>query len=108
MGPNGRVSISPSSEALGFVRTPLGAAELAYLADLGSPGSPTPGTDSVLVSRGSDLRAAHLHVGDLVTATEANARTFVIRCARRCTLRRIGVGPSAADAEDHITFVARR
>ena len=94
-------------EALGFVRTPLGGRSSAYLADLGSPGSPTPGTDSLLVRRGSDLRAAHLRVGDLVTATEASARTLVIRCARRCTLRRIGVGPSAAHAEGHITFVAR-
>lgn len=93
-------------EAVGFVRAPLGARSSAYLADLGSPGSPTPGTDSLLVRRGSDLRAAHLRVGDLVTATEASARTLVIRCVRRCTLRRIGVGPPAAHAEGHITFVS--
>jgi hypothetical protein len=30
----------------------------------------------------------------------------VIRCVRRCTLRRIGVGPPAAHAEGHITFVS--
>jgi hypothetical protein len=95
-------------EALGFVRAPVGGRSSAYLADLGSPGSPTPGTDSLLVRRGASLRAARLRVGDLVTATEASARTLVIRCARRCTLRRIGIGPSAAHAEGHITVVSGR
>jgi hypothetical protein len=94
-------------EALGFVRMPLGSGGAGYLADLGSPGSPTPGTDS-LVRREADLRGAHLRVGDLVTATEASARTLVIRCTSRCAVRRIGIGPLAAHAEGHITFVPRR
>jgi len=93
-------------EALGFVRTRLSRRSSAYLADLGSPGSPTPGTDSLLIRRGTDLRAAHLRAGDLVVATEASARTLVIRCARLCTVRRIGAGPVAAHAEGHITFVS--
>src|SRR5262249_28686788 len=93
-------------EARGFVRTRLSRRSSAYLADLGSPGSPTPGTDSLLIRRGTDLRAAHLRAGDLMVATEASARTLVIRCARLCTVRRIGAGPVAAHAEGHITFVS--
>jgi hypothetical protein len=95
-------------EALGFVPGPLGRRGAAYLADLGSPGSPTAGTDSLLVRRGADLRGARLRPGDLVAATEASATTLVIRCAPRCALRRIGAGPMATHAEGHITFIPRR
>jgi hypothetical protein len=95
-------------EALGFVPGPLGRRGAAYLADPASPGAPTPGTDNLLVGRGADRRGARLRPGDLVAATEASARTLVIRCARRCGLRRIGVGPMATHAEGHITFLPRR
>jgi hypothetical protein len=92
-------------EAVGFVPRGLGAHSAAYMADLGAPGSPTQGDDSVLVLRGSDLRRARLHAGELVVATEGGARTLVVRCARRCASRRVADGPASAHGEGHIAFV---
>jgi hypothetical protein len=95
-------------EAIGFVPPRLGRRGAAYVADLGAPGSPTPGTDSLLVLRGRDLARAQLRAGELVSATEAGARTVAVRCARRCTVRHVVDGPDAAHGEGHITFVRRR
>ena len=86
----------------------LGAGGAAYFADMGAPGSPTQGTDSVLALRGMELRRARLHAGDLVAATEAGAKTIAVRCARRCTVRRVAVGPAATHGEGHVTFVRGR
>jgi hypothetical protein len=90
-------------EGVGFVPPRLGAGA-AYFADRGSPGSPTPGTDSLLVLRGRDLTRARLRAGDLVVATEAGATTLAIRCRRRCTVRQVALGPRAAHGEGHIVF----
>jgi hypothetical protein len=95
-------------EAIGFVPPRLGSGAAAYLADLGAPGAPTPGTDNVLVLRGQDLARARLHPGELVAATEAGARTMAVRCAGRCTIRRVADGPETAHGEGHITFVPGR
>jgi hypothetical protein len=95
-------------EALGFVPENYDGGGAAYMADLGAPGSPTQGTDSVLVLRGRELERAHLQAGDLVAATEGGAKTVAIRCARRCTVRRVAIGPAATHGEGHVTFVAPR
>jgi hypothetical protein len=91
-------------ESVGFVPSGLGSDGAAYLADMGAPGSPTQGTDSVLVLRGDDLARARLRAGELVAATEGGAKTIAIRCARRCTVRRFAVGPAATHGEGHVTF----
>jgi hypothetical protein len=113
--PNGAVRVVAESglraggdvgvEGLGFVPAGLVAGGAAYFSDLGSPGSPTEGTDSVLVLRGENLTRAGLAGGDLVAATEASATTIAVRCARRCTVRQVAVGPAATHGEGHITFV---
>jgi hypothetical protein len=95
-------------EALGFVPRALGRRGAAYMSDLGSPAAPTPGTDSLLVLRGQELARARLRAGELVAATEASARTLAIRCARRCTIRRVAEGPEATHGEGHVTFVPGR
>jgi hypothetical protein len=92
-------------EGVGFVPAGLGAGGAAYFSDLGSPGSPTEGTDSVLVLRGDDLAGAGLVPGELVAATEAGATTIAVRCAQRCTVRQVAVGPAATHGEGHVTFV---
>jgi hypothetical protein len=92
-------------EGVGFVPPRLGPGGAAYFADLGAPGAPTGGTDSLLVLRGPDLARARLRAGELVVATEAGARTIAVRCALRCTIRRIGDGPTAAHGEGHVAFV---
>jgi hypothetical protein len=92
-------------EGLGFVPDGLGRGGAAYFSDLGAPGSPTEGTDSVLVLRGEDLTNAGLAPGDLVAATEAGATTIAVRCARRCTVRQVAVGPAETHGEGHVTFV---
>ena len=117
-GPGGRVRLVVESglpaggdigvEALGFVPPKLGRRGAAYLADLGAPGSPTKGSDSLLILAGTGLSRANLHPGELIVATEAGARTLAVRCARRCTVRRVADGPAIAHAEGHITFVPRR
>lgn len=92
-------------EGLGFVPRRLGRGAAAYFADLGAPGSPTKGNDSLLVLRGRDFARARLRAGELVVATEAGARTLAVRCAGRCTVRQVAAGPSTAHGEGHITFV---
>jgi hypothetical protein len=93
-------------ESVGFVPQGFNRRGAAYLADLGTPGSPTPGTDSLLTARGRELVRAGVRPGDLLVATEAGALTFAVRCRRICTVRRVGRGPAVAHAEGHITLVA--
>ena len=117
-GPGGRVRLVAESrlpaggdigvESVGFVPPRLGRRGAAYLADMGAPGSPTSGSDSLLILAGTSLSRANLRPGELVGATEAGARTIAVRCARRCTVRRVADGPTVTHAEGHITFVPRR
>jgi len=95
-------------EAVGFVPPALGRRGTAYLADLGAPGSPTTGSDSLLVLRAADISRARLRAGDLLVATEAGAKTIALRCRRACTIRHVADGPATAHAEGHITFLPRR
>ena len=92
-------------EGLGFVPSRFSRTGSAYVSDLRAPGSPTKGTDSLLVLPGTDLARAAIGVGDLLAVTEAGAITISVHCARRCTVRRIGEGPAATHGEGHITFV---
>jgi hypothetical protein len=89
-------------EALGFAPRTFTRRGVAFLADLGAPGSPTQGTDSVLRLEGAPIRP-----GDLVVATEAGGVTIVVRCNRRCTLRRVARALDATHAEGHIAFAPR-
>jgi hypothetical protein len=94
-------------EGVGFVPAGVGAGGSAYFSDMGAPGSPTQGTDSVLSLRGAEFARAQLHAGELVAATEAGAKTIAVRCAQRCTVRRVAIGPAATHGEGHVTFVSR-
>jgi hypothetical protein len=94
-------------ESVGFVPMSFSSRGAAYLADLGAPGSPTQGTDSVLRLNGSALRGAGTRPGDLILATEAGGITLAVRCLRRCTVRRIGRALDATHAEGHIAFAVR-
>ena len=114
-GPQGRVRLVVESglpaggdigvEGVGFVPAGLGRRGAAYFADLGAPGSPTEGSDSLLVLRGPDLARSGLYPGELVAATESGALTIAVRCATRCTVRRVAVGPATAHGEGHVAFV---
>ena len=116
--PNGAVRLVAESslaagadigvEGVGFVPSGFSRTGSAYFSDLGAPGSPTEGTDSLLALRGTDLVRTGVRAGDLVAATEAGAVTISVRCARRCTVRRIGEGPVATHGEGHITFARGR
>jgi hypothetical protein len=119
ISPSGRASVLAASglpaggdtgvESAGFVPNPLGRRLVAHLADRSSPGSPTVGTDSVLVLRGADLLRAGVRGGDLLVATEGGARTIAVRCAKRrpCQVRHVADGPAAAHGEGHISFARR-
>jgi hypothetical protein len=93
-------------ESVGFVPPGFDRRGAAYLADLGAPGAPTPGTDSLLTARGRELVRAGVRPGDLLVATEAGALTFAVRCRQRCTVRRIGRGPTVTHGEGHLIVVA--
>ena len=93
-------------EALGFVPTGFRRSGAAYMADLGAPGSPTQGTDSVLRLTGGALVRAGVRAGDLLVATEAGGVTIDVRCRGRCRTRRIGRALDATHGEGHISFAA--
>jgi hypothetical protein len=84
-------------ESLGFA--PAGATA-AYLADLGAPGSPTEGTDSLLVL---ERRVAP---GVLVAASEGGATTVAVRCAKACSVTRVADGPAQTHGEGHVVFAS--
>jgi hypothetical protein len=117
-GPGGRARVVANSrlpaggdvgvEAVGFVPRALGRHGTAFLSDLGAPGSPTSGSDSLLVVRAADISRARLRAGDLLVATESGAKTLALRCRRVCTIRRVANGPSNTHADGHITFLPRR
>jgi hypothetical protein len=94
-------------ESVGFVPRGFTRRGAAYLADLGAPGSPTRGTDSVLSLPGPALLRAGARPGDLLVATEAGGVTLAIRCGRRCGTRQIGRALDATHAEGHFGFAVR-
>jgi hypothetical protein len=94
-------------ESAGFVPSGFTRTGAAYLADRGSPGSPTAGTNSILILRGAALARARVAPGDLLVASEAAARTIAVRCAATCTVRHVADGPGVAHPEGHIVFERR-
>jgi hypothetical protein len=114
--PDGKVSLVVDSglpaggdvgvEALGFVPSQVGRGAAVYFADLGAPGSPTKGDDSLLVLRGRDLAHASLRGGELLAAMEGGGTTIAVRCEPSCTVRRVAVGLPATHGEGHLEFVA--
>ena len=91
-------------ESTGFVPAGFGARDAAYLADRYSRGNRHPGTNSILRLPGSELIKAGVRPGDLLVATEASARTIVVHCGHRCSVRYIAIGPDVTHAEGHIAF----
>jgi len=96
-------------ESLGFVPAlePHGA---AFMADLGVPGNPHPGTDSILRLTASQLAGAHVQKGDLLIASEGGAVTVAVRCqkGKPCDIRQVGIGPAVTHSEGHIAFMGVR
>jgi hypothetical protein len=94
-------------ESTGFVPPGFGAGDAAYLASRYSKGNRHPGTNSILRLPGAELATAGVRAGDLLAATEASARTIVLRCGHSCTVRYIAIGPDITHAEGHIAFTGR-
>jgi hypothetical protein len=91
-------------ESASFIPPGFGAGDAAYLADRFTNGNRHPGTNSILRLPGSELIKAGARAGDLLVATEASARTIIVRCAASCTVRYIAVGPAVTHAEGHIAL----
>ena len=92
-------------ESLGFVPPRPRPGLRAYLADRSLPESDFPGTESVLSVSWGALRRAGAAPGDLLAATEGQARTIRVRCGRqRCTNRLVATGPDIAHAESIVAF----
>jgi len=92
-------------EALGFVPDAMGRGAAVYFSDLGAPGSPTEGSDSLLVLRGRDLTSASLRSGELVAAMEGGGTTIAVRCQATCSVRRVAEGFPGTHGEGHLAFV---
>ena len=95
-------------ESEGFVPPGFGAADSAYLADRLTRHNKHPGTDNILRLAGAELIKEGARAGDLVVATEASARTILVRCAGSCTVKYIAAGPAVTHAEGHIVFTRTR
>jgi hypothetical protein len=93
-------------EGVGFVPAGFGAGGAAYFADRSTPGSPHPGTNTLLQLDAGVLGAAGVRDGDLLAATEGGARTIAVRCATSCTVSEVAVGPAPAHGEGHVIVVA--
>ncbi len=91
-------------ESTGFVPPGFAPGGFAYLADHAEPQAKYTGTDSILRLPGRALIAAGARPGDLLVATEGGARTVLVRCARACTVRDIGIGLPTSHPEGHIVF----
>ena len=93
-------------EGVGFVpagfMTALGGA--VYFADRMTPGSPHPGSDSVLRLPSADLAAAGVQDGDMLVATEGGATMVAVRCAASCIVIPVVTTPTAAHGEGHLAF----
>jgi hypothetical protein len=94
-------------ESVGFVPSGFSRRGAAYVGDLGAPGSPTVGTDSVLSLSGNQLAHAGVRAGDLLVATEGGGVTIAVRCLIRCVVRRIGRALDATHGEGHIAVASR-
>jgi hypothetical protein len=93
-------------EALGFVPKRLGRGAAAYFSDLGAPGSPTQGDNSLLVLGGLDLAAASLRSGELLAAMEGGGTTIAVSCNATCSVRQVANGLPATHGEGHLLVVA--
>lgn len=94
-------------ESVGFIARGFTSRGVAYFADLGAPGAPTEGTDSILKLSGAQLTRAGVRSGDLLVATEAGGVTIRLRCLRRCVVRGIGRALDATHGEGHIASAVR-
>ena len=91
-------------ESAGFVpRGGNSAGRGAMLvADRGTPGSPHPGTDTILEAS----IPPGVSEGDLLVVSEASARTVAVHCAAAgCTVSDAAIGPAASHVEGHLAFV---
>ncbi len=88
-----------------FIPPGFGPGWSAYVADRRTPGSPHPGTETVLRLTAAGLLRAGARPGDLLMVSEGGAQTILVRCAVTCTARHIGDGPPVAHVEGHVVFM---
>ncbi|MGE5133038.1 MAG: hypothetical protein ACM32E_09030 [Gemmatimonadota bacterium] len=88
-----------------FIPPGFGPGWSAYVADRRTPGSPHPGTETILRMPGAGLLRAGARPGDLLMVAEGGARSILVRCSASCTVREIGDGPAVAHVEGHVVFM---
>lgn len=92
-------------ESGAFIPAGFGSGWSAYVADRRTPGSPHPGTETVLRLPAAGLLRAGARPGDLLMVAEGGAQTILVRCTATCTARHIGDGPPVAHVEGHVVFM---
>lgn len=92
-------------ESVAFV--PSGWNGNLYYSDRGTPGSPHPGTDSVLMVDSGNLSYAGAQAGDLLSVTEGGATMIDVRCAATCAVTPLISTGTKAHGEGHLVFTNR-
>ena len=101
-----RTAATSASRAPASCR-PDSAPAAPRISPTGSPrATGTRARTAILRLPGHELISAGVRAGDLLVATEASARTIVVRCASSCTARYIAAGPAITHAEGHIAFTS--
>jgi hypothetical protein len=95
------------TESLGFFPGAAASYPTAYVASA-QGATNAPGANSVLSIGPNGLRRARLRPGDLLAASETAGTTVRVRCAGKCSVRRVADGPAAAHVEGHIVFALPR
>ena len=89
-------------EGVAFVPPGFLSGGHAYTADRGTPGSPHPGTDTLLRLPAPSFASAGAHEGDMLLVTEASDLIVDIHCDHGCTARTLGMGAEPAHGEGHL------
>src|SRR5437763_2698614 len=95
------------TESLGFFPEAAATYPAAFVASAQGASSGD-GANSVLSIGPKGLRRAGLRPGDLLAASEPAGTTVRVRCAGKCSVRRVAGGPAAAHVEGHIAFALPR
>jgi hypothetical protein len=91
-------------ESVAFVPQGFTGGGFAYYSDRATPGSPHPGTDSLLRLSAAYLAGAGVHDGDLIGATEGGATMVDVRCSVTCQAFTVVQTASTSHGEGHIAF----
>jgi hypothetical protein len=93
-------------ESVAFVPPGFSKGGTIFYADRATPGSPHPGTDSLLKMPAAEVTPAGVHEGDLFAVTEGGATAIDVSCISSCSVVPILTQATRAHGEGHVMFTA--